>query len=80
MSREKHFFKCILQSIFYYILLVVLLDNMVKYIHKLQERFAAYNRYKSPELSAAQPNCIKVEVVDLETNTSTIFDPMLLVL
>lgn len=53
---------------------------MVKYIHKLQERLAAYNRYKSPELSAAQPNCIKVEVVDLETNTSTIFDPMLLVL
>ena len=40
-------------------------------------RIAANNRYKSSEvlakLSAAQPSCIKVEVVDLETNTSTIF-------
>lgn len=39
-------------------------------------RIAANNRYKSPELYAAQPNCIKVEEVDLETNTSTIFDPI----
>lgn len=35
---------------------------------------AANNRYKSPRLSAAQPNSIKVEVVDLETNTSTKYD------
>lgn len=38
-------------------------------------RNAAYNRDKSPQvlekLSAAQPKSIKVEVVDLETNTST---------
>lgn len=43
-------------------------------------RIAAYNRDKSPEvlakLSAAQPNSIKVEVVDLETNTSTIYDAL----
>jgi NUMOD1 domain-containing protein len=40
-------------------------------------RIAANNRDKSPEvlakLSAAQPSGIKVEVVDLETNTSTIY-------
>jgi GIY-YIG catalytic domain/NUMOD1 domain len=38
-------------------------------------RIAAYNRNKSPEilakLSTAQPNSIKVEVVDIETNIST---------
>lgn len=43
-------------------------------------RIAANNRYKSPRLSAAQPNSIKVEVVDLETNTSTKYDGELLVL
>jgi hypothetical protein len=41
-------------------------------------RNAANSRDKSPEvlakLSAAQPNSIKVEVVDLETNTSTIYN------
>src|SRR6185437_6132171 len=41
-------------------------------------RLAANNRVKSPEvsakLSAAQPNGIKVEVVDLEKNTSTVYN------
>jgi hypothetical protein len=41
-------------------------------------RIAAYNRDKSPEtltkLSIAQPNSIKIEVVDLETNVSTIYN------
>lgn len=41
-------------------------------------RIAALNREKSPEildkLSAAQPNSIKVEVVDLEINTSTTYN------
>lgn len=40
-------------------------------------RLAANNREKSPEvmakLSAAQPNSIKVEVVDLEKNTTTVY-------
>jgi hypothetical protein len=41
-------------------------------------RIAAYNRDKSPEaltkLSTAQPYSIKVEAVDIETNTSTIYN------
>ena len=37
-------------------------------------RIAANNRYKSPRLSAAQPNIIQVEGVVLETNTSTNYD------
>jgi hypothetical protein len=41
-------------------------------------RIAAYNRDKSPEaltkLSIAQPNSIKIEVVDLETNISTVYN------
>jgi hypothetical protein len=41
-------------------------------------RLAANNRVKSSEvlakLSIAQPNGIKVEVLDLETNTSTVYD------
>jgi group I intron endonuclease len=41
-------------------------------------RLAANNRVKSPEvlakLSAAQPNGMKIEVIDLETNSSTVYD------
>ena len=41
-------------------------------------RIVALNRDKSIEalikLSAAHPNCIKIEVVDLETNISTIYN------
>lgn len=81
MSREKHFFD--VYSPEYNILNTpgspsrgsgwrhseATIENM---------RLAANNRVKSPEvsdkLSAAQPNGIKVEVVDLETNTSTVYD------
>ncbi|KAG0122853.1 GIY-YIG endonuclease ATPase 6 i1 grp IC protein [Tuber indicum] len=70
MLREKYFFD--VYSPEYNILNTpakATIENM---------RIAAYNRFKSPEelakLSAAQPNNIKVEVVDLETNTSTVFN------
>lgn len=81
MSREKHFFD--VYSPEYNILNTpgspsrgsgwrhseAAIENM---------RLAANNRVKSPEvlakLSAAQPNGIKVEVVDLEQNTSTVYN------
>jgi hypothetical protein len=79
MSREKHFFE--VYSPEYNILNTpgspsrgsgwihseATIENM---------RIAAYNRDKSPEvmdkLSAAQPNSVKVEVLDLEKNTSIV--------
>lgn len=77
MSREKHFFEVYSPE-------YNTLDTPGSpsrgsgWIHseatRENMRIAANNRYKSPGLSAAQPNSIKVEVVDLETNTSTIYD------
>ncbi len=81
MSREKHFFE--VYSPEYNILNTPgspsrgsSWRHSEATIEKM--RIVALNRDKSIEalikLSAAQPNCIKIEVVDLETNISTIYN------
>ena len=79
MSREKHFFD--VYSPEYNILNTPGSPNRgSRWRHSEATienmRIAAKNRFKSPlaKLSTAQPNSIKVEVLDLETNISTVYD------